>query len=1025
MIQALLRLSIALSFVMFPVWVQAQLFENFESGTKGGYAAAPVDLTTGTWLFDDALLGTAANDRKNGLQSARIRDGFIRMEFDYPNGMSEVSFFAANSGFSGDTGGIVQVSYSTNGGGTWQNLGDPIVLTAELVQYSIDAEVPGNVRLRFARTAGNRINVDDVRIVDFVETNEEPTLNVSINDEPFETGGSYNFGTTTGSAQANFRVRNTGQEDLVITGASFSGDPVFSVNGDLNITLETLQSQTFSLMYSAPEPGVYDGELSFQTNDPETPVFTLSLSGETLDTSAPLPIAEARQLPAGTVVTVAGRVTVSNQFAGPVYFQDDTAGMAWYSDAIMRQEWLVGATIGDSLVVTGEIGAFNNLLQIVNHTSFEVVPESNQPVEPLDITLEQLNSGNFESQLVRITDVNFAAGGVFSGGTNYDITDPTASGQLRVDNFTNIGGTNIPNSEAEVVGVAGRFLNTRQILPRFTTDITVLSGPVILTSAPYEVSATTNSITFEWVTENPGHSEIRYGLTRNLEFGAVVDEEHKTEHSITLSGLEPAMRYKLEIRSGAGPDTSATNLYISSTRSPQGSTGEILTFFNKSVATELATFQEAVGNVDFSERLIEMINAAEVSAEFAFYSISGAAGNAVADAIIAAHNRGVDVRVIQSGHTGNTNAVVTRMANNGVRAVQSLGLEQMHNKFAIIDAWHEDYDKAWVITSSWNATDQGTNQQFQNMLNIQDVALARAYWYEFNQMWGADFGNFSPSNARFSENKEVVNPSVFWIGDEQVHVQLYFSPQGSTESQINRALTSAQNSIDLGLNLLTRRSISNTMLSRFNQGVAVRGVLGQITGQGSEWDYLSSWADVHHFEQSQFGLLHHKYGIVDGEMTSNNSKVITGSHNWSANANFFNDENTLIIRNERVANEFFQEFAARYWQAGGQETFNVGSVDISDPDLDIPIHASLSQNYPNPFNPMTNIQFELPQHQQVTLQVFDVTGRVVATLLNNQPMQAGLHTMVFDGSRLASGVYLYRLQLDNGRVMTRKMTLIK
>ena len=1006
-----------------PAFVQAQLFENMEQGVKGGYAAAPVTLETGTWFFSDALIGTDANDRKNGTRSARIRAGFIEMSFDYPNGMSEVSFFAANSGFANDTGGIVQVSVSTDGGGSWEPLGNPITLTNTLDQYTITENIPGNVRLRFERTAGNRINVDDILITDFVQEVEEPVLVVRINDEPFQSGGTFDFGTTTGNASATLRLRNEGQTPLEITNASVTGE-AFSFEGDLNVTLGTLETATVSIIYNQPENGSFSGSLSFESNDPEQGQFVINLTGETLDTSAPLPIAVARSLPQGTVVTVAGRVTVADQFAGPVYFQDETGGIGWFSGPIMRDEYLVGAIIGDSLVVTGEIGSFNQLLQIVNHTSFEVFNEANQEVEPVDITLAQLNSGAFEGQLVRVSDVTFSTSGVFSGGTNYTISDGTASGLFRVDNFTNIPGAVIPNSVVEVTGVAGRFMANNQLLPRFRSDIRITSGPIIVTAPPFTVSTTANSITLEWETEEPGHTEVRYGLTSSLELGTIVDATPKTFHSVTIDGLWYAETFEFEMRSAAGTDTSMTNRYLSSTASPAGSTGEIIALFNQSVAHELALFTEAQQNVNFADRLIEFIDAAEVSAEFAFYSISGAAGNAIGDAIIAAHQRGVQVRVIGSNHTGNPNAVITRMQNAGVPAVQANSIEQMHNKFAIFDAFHQDYHKAWVVTSSWNATDDGTNNQFQNMLNIQDVALARSYWREFNQMWGAESGPFRPNQARFSANKQVVNASSFWIGDEQTYVQLYFSPQAGTEAQINRTLATAQESIDLGLNLITRRPISNTMLTRFNQGVAVRGVIGQIAGQGSEWDYLSSWADVHHLPQGEFGLLHHKYAIVDGELAGDNATVITGSHNWSANANFVNDENTLIIRSSRIANEFFQEYAARYWQAGGQDTFNV-PVNIDDTGYEVPMVASLSQNYPNPFNPVTNLSFELPAQDQVTINVYDITGRVVATLVRNEAMSAGRHTVSFDASRLASGVYLYRMQLGSGQQFTRKMTLVK
>ncbi len=1004
-----------------PTVLQAQLFEDFEEGSKNGYAPATITLGTGEWLFNDALIGTLEGDKKNGTRSARIRDGFIEMEFDHPEGMSELSFYAAN--FGNDSGGVVRVSYSTNSGGSWTQIGDDYQVGPQLQQFTIAENIPGNIRLRFEKTAGNRINVEDVLISDFVDSSEEPTISVRINDVPFGNGDAFNFGTTTGNATASLRLRNNGLEDLEVSSATIEG-AAFSVDGNLEVTLGHLETHTVTIVYSAEESGMYEGSITLQTNDPENETFVLNLEGETLDISQPIPIAEARNLPQGTVVTVTGWITAADQFRGPVYFQDETAGIGWYDNDIMREEWLLDAVIGDSLVVTGEIGSFNQLIQIVNYSNYEVFPESNMFVDPEPITIAELNTGDYEGLLVQVTDLTFNSSGIFSGGTNYEVTDGTATGQFRVDNFTNIPGTSIPNSTTEVTAIAGRFMNSRQLLPRFTQDIVVLGGPVITTAPPYEVSASSNSITFEWQTQTAGHSEVRFGTTEDLELGSVLDGEHKTDHSITLTGLDAASHYKIQLRSAAGPDTSATSVYISSTGSPAGSTGQILTFFNKSVAHELAVFNEAAQNVDFAERLIEMIDMAEETAEFAFYSISGSVGNAVANAIINAHNRGVDVRVVQSGHTGNPNAVVAFMANNGVRAVQSTGNEQMHNKFAVIDAHHSDPSKSWVVTSSWNATDQGTNQQFQNMVNIQDVALTRAYWREFNQMWGAESGNFVPSQARFSSNKEVVNASSFWVGEDETYVQLYFSPQGSTESQINRTLSSADESIDLGLNLITRRPISNTMLSRFNEGVSVRGVIGQISGQGSEWDYLSGWADVHHFPQGEFGLLHHKYAIVDGEQAGENAQVITGSHNWSANANFNNDENTLIIRSPRVANEFFQEFGARYWQAGGEDTFNV-PVSIDDPDTELPRVARLGQNYPNPFNPTTNIQFELPAEQDVTLQVYDITGRLVATLINGQRMQAGTHTASFDGSRLASGIYMYRMQLSGGQAFTRKMTLIK
>lgn len=89
----------------------------------------------------------------------------------------------------------------------------------------------------------------------------------------------------------------------------------------------------------------------------------------------------------------------------------------------------------------------------------------------------------------------------------------------------------------------------------------------------------------------------------------------------------------------------------------------------------------------------------------------------------------------------------------------------------------------------------------------------------------------------------------------------------------------------------------------------------------------------------------------------------------------------------------------------------------------LPEKFDLKPNYPNPFNPSTQIAFDLPESADVRLTVFDVLGRQVATLIN-QSMKAGTHTVSFDAQRLASGVYIYRLEAGNFS-MTRNMMLIK
>jgi hypothetical protein len=89
----------------------------------------------------------------------------------------------------------------------------------------------------------------------------------------------------------------------------------------------------------------------------------------------------------------------------------------------------------------------------------------------------------------------------------------------------------------------------------------------------------------------------------------------------------------------------------------------------------------------------------------------------------------------------------------------------------------------------------------------------------------------------------------------------------------------------------------------------------------------------------------------------------------------------------------------------------------------IPASFSLSQNYPNPFNPSTKINFSLPSPNNVKITLYDITGRKVAEILNQQ-LAAGSHTVDFNAVNLASGTYIYRIQAGNF-AEAKKMVLLK
>jgi len=89
----------------------------------------------------------------------------------------------------------------------------------------------------------------------------------------------------------------------------------------------------------------------------------------------------------------------------------------------------------------------------------------------------------------------------------------------------------------------------------------------------------------------------------------------------------------------------------------------------------------------------------------------------------------------------------------------------------------------------------------------------------------------------------------------------------------------------------------------------------------------------------------------------------------------------------------------------------------------LPVIYKLSQNYPNPFNPSTTIKFQLPSSGIVSLKIYDILGREITTLVDEFKTE-GRYEVIFNASSLASGVYLYRLNV-NDYVDVKKMILLK
>jgi phosphatidylserine/phosphatidylglycerophosphate/cardiolipin synthase-like enzyme len=648
-------------------------------------------------------------------------------------------------------------------------------------------------------------------------------------------------------------------------------------------------------------------------------------------------------LRSGQLVTIRGVMTVANEFGGPSYLQDNTGGIAVFGSALSAS-----TVVGDEVIVSGKVEPFNGLCELTSPYLHSIPTTGNSPT-PILLTCNQVftdGSGgveNYEGMLVRFNLVTVAdtfgnsisSWAVTGSGTNYRLFDASGYVDVRIDNGVDFVNTASPQSAFDIIGVVSQFKSSLpfiggyQVMPRSSADI-LAQGPII-TTFPYETDITPVSVRINWATAANGTSRLRYGTTESYELGVIEpDNVERTDHHVDITGLTAGTIYHVQAFSVAAGDSSIAGDLVMSTASPAEATGTINVYFNKSVNTTVSTGENALGNEDLVSRILTRINNAHRSIDAAIYSLSGSSqGDAIAAALVAAKNRGVKVRIIRE--YDNTSAAFTTLSGSGIPVIDDrfdavwFGAGLMHNKFFVIDYRGGAPESVWVWTGSWNPTIQGTTSDRQNSIEFQDVSLAGAYTMEFQEMWGSNTETPNASASRFGARKQDNTPHKFIINGAPV--ESYFSPSDRTTSHICATIDKAQQGVGVSILTLTRKDIADSIIARKNEGKKARVIMDNNTDLGNQYSYLqTAGVDVHLAGGS--GLLHHKYAIIDAENTGATQYTLTGSHNWSNSAENSNDENIVIVRNNRVTNLYLQEFAARYYEAGGTDSIGVSSAAV-------------------------------------------------------------------------------------------------
>ncbi|MEC8853599.1 MAG: phospholipase D-like domain-containing protein, partial [Bacteroidota bacterium] len=608
---------------------------------------------------------------------------------------------------------------------------------------------------------------------------------------------------------------------------------------------------------------------------------------------------------------------------------------------------LSGVVRGDEITVTGVLVDYNGLMEMTPVTA-NTTNSAGNSVTPQVITPLQIGEST-ESELVQINNVIFNSGGsLFTVGT-HDFTANGETGKVYIRVGNPLENSLIPMGPVTLIGISSQYTfsvpanDGYQILPRDSSDI-IQTGALIFTSAIVQSNITTTSFDLSWTVSDSSTTNCNYGLSSGL--GITINNGGNTlTHTMSLTGLQPATFYYVECYSVNGIDTAFSNIGIYSTAS--NSSGVIRPYFNHSVDVSISTGVDAQNiTTYFNDTIKAYMDRAQSTLDICVYNASDAT---IATAINDAYNRGVAVRYIADDDV--VNSMLSSLNSNipiVYRDPVTAGI--MHNKFIIVDA--NSTNNAWVMSGSTNWTNPNNLfNDYNNLIFIQDEAIAKAYTLEFEEMWGGTFGTHKTDNT----------PHKFIVGGKDVEV--YFSPSDQTTSKILGVINDVDYTLEFGLLGFTRNDLGQAVIDVHNSfGTNVRGIIEDVNTTGSEFATLIA-AGVN--VKSHMGItyaFHHKYAIADANVVASDPTVLTGSHNWSNNAENNSDENTIIIHDHTIANIYLQEFTERFNELGGSGINNLIELEISV--------------FPNPSAGVVNVKTELKIEK---INLYAVDGKLLKT----------------------------------------------
>jgi hypothetical protein len=328
----------------------------------------------------------------------------------------------------------------------------------------------------------------------------------------------------------------------------------------------------------------------------------------------------------------------------------------------------------------------------------------------------------------------------------------------------------------------------------------------------------------------------------------------------------------------------------------------------------------------------------------------------------------------------------------------------------VIDANSANVNDPLVWTGSCNFSASQINTDANNVLIIQDKAIAAAYLTEFNEMWGDEGLVPNTGDSKFGPFKTNNTPHNFIV--DGIPIELYFSPTDGTNAKLQNAMGSSDIDMYFGVYSFTVSADADTIVKQIEEGVYVAGILDPTSSPYPPYSILSPIMGTNLIKDNITGLYHNKMLIVDPSASNSDPLVLTGSHNWSASADTKNDENTLIVHDATLANIYYQSFFQNFTDEGGTLVLQTGIESQSVP--------SSILVYPNPCKNEVFIKFENNKSiKNVSLFLTDALGRILyKTEMDSYDLQT-IHTQ-----NLQNGLYFIRIQNAETSI-TKKLQVVK